>query len=113
MSSQNLRPVLSRWETSPPVIHAAEARGDFRHIFKFLGDQSLVRRITPAGSTDCTECGQRCRVRFITDELSDKHGFIDCRHCGIAEVPDHLLQRWEIDTGDFLTAAFSGVTLSV
>ncbi len=113
MASQLLRSVLSRWESSPPAIYAEEAYGDLGHVFGALRDQSILRQTTPAGAINCTECGERCRVEHIRDESGGTHGFIHCRYCGIAEVPAHLLQRWEIDTGVFLVAAFHGANLSV
>ena len=113
MAPQLLRQVLSRWETNPPMIHAAEANGELGDVFGALCDLSILREIAPAGTTDCTECGERCRVEFVTDKSGAKHGYIHCRHCGIATVADDQLKRWEIDSAAFLGAGFSGINLSM
>jgi hypothetical protein len=95
------------------VIGAEEAYGDLRDVVTALRDQSILRAMTPAGAANCTECGERCRVNHISDESGGKYGFIHCRDCGIAQVPAHFLDRWKIDTGRFLAAAFRGVNLSL
>lgn len=113
MAPQPLRPVLSRWETNPPVIHAAEANCELRHVFDAFCDLSILREIAPAAATDCSDCGERCRVEFIADKFGAKHGYVHCRYCGIANVPDDRLKRWEIDSAAFLGAAFSGLKTAV
>lgn len=111
--SQPLLSVLSRWEIDPPVICAAEARGDLGPIFEPLRAQSILRPTTPAAASTCSECGQRCRVNYIADQAGASHGYIHCRDCGVSQVPADLLDRWEIDTPALLTAAFRGIQVSV
>lgn len=111
--SEQLRQVLSRWEINPPVICAEEALGELRDIFDILCGLGAVRPTASTGATNCTECGERCRVEFISDQSGARHGYIHCRYCGVTKVPDNRLARWEIDTAAFLGAGFSGVNLSI
>lgn len=113
MSSQALRSILSRWECSPPAIGAAEANGDFRHVFPMLRKHSIVRPIIPAASIECSDCGELRRVNYVYGTGGDRHGFISCSQCGSLEVSGDSLARWEIDTAAFLTTAFQGTRLSV
>ncbi len=116
-----LRSVLSRLEVDPPVICADEAYGELRPLFPVLLERSIVRQAAASGAVDCTECGRRCRVEFITHESDDSpgsepprlHGFIHCPDCGIAEVPSRRRDRWKIDTGTLLTTVFRDIRLSV
>jgi hypothetical protein len=101
-----LKILLSRWELRRPVIGAAEAFGELRPLMDAL--PLVFRRATPAGSFTCTECGERKTV----DYLQEQAGFIHC-DCGITPVPNHLLERWEIDSAALLSVAFSGVKLSL
>ena len=108
-----LRPIWSRWDVDPPAIHAREARSELRDIFGTLRDRSLVRAMTPAGAADCTDCGRRCRVGFVTDTGATVRGYIHCADCGLAEIPASLLERWELDTSAVLTAVFREASLAI
>ena len=111
--SQLLTPVLSRWEVDPPTIHAREARDELKLVFGALRDRSILRQTTPAGSIDCTECGERREVRYITDASGEKQGYICCSDCGVSSVPPGATERWNVDTKAFLSAAFAGVNASL
>lgn len=111
--SLRLTPVLSRWEIDPPTIYAHEACHELNSVFGALRDQSILRQTTPTGWMDCTECGQRRKVRYIADASGEMQGFICCSDCGVTSVPPLALARWEIDTIAFLSAVFAGVNLSV
>jgi len=52
-------------------------------------------------------------VEYVTDKAGDRHGYIHCRECGVAEVQAESLERWNIDTKAFLVAAFAGVNASL
>lgn len=108
-----LKSVLSRLEISPPVICADEAERELQPVFRTLVEQSIVRPIARAGAVDCSDCGRRCRVEFITDQRGESRGFIHCRDCGIAEVPLRRLERWEIDVATMLGTVFRDIRQSV
>ncbi|RIK82908.1 MAG: hypothetical protein DCC68_05175 [Planctomycetota bacterium] len=95
------------------MICAEEASGELRDIFDNLCGLGVVRPTASAGATNCTECGERCRVEFISDQSGARHGYIHCRYCGVTKAPVHRLARWEIDTAAFLGACFSGVNISI
>ncbi len=95
------------------MICADEADRELQPLFPVLVAQSIVRSIAPAGAADCSDCGRRCRVEFITDQQGQSHGFIQCRDCGIANVPLRRLERWEIDVAALLGAVFRDIRQSV
>lgn len=113
IASAHLTPILSRWELDPPVLCAREAYGELRYVFTVLREHAIVRQTTGAGSVDCADCSQSCQVRYIADASGEMQGYICCSDCGLARIPPHATERWKIDTGAFLAAAFAGVNGSV
>lgn len=109
--SDLLSPVLSRWELNPPAIYAREAYNDLRNIFGILRTRSIVRQTANSPSVDCTQCGEMCEVKYLSNTEGNLRGFICCPHCGIDRVPPRATERWEIDTSAFLAVAFAGVHL--
>lgn len=108
-----LSPLLSRWEIDPPTITAPEANRRLKDAFPILQAGGLVRATTEAGSVDCPDCSRRCRVEYIADASGAQRGYINCRDCGLAEVPSNLLQRWEIDTPAMLASIFADAKLAI
>lgn len=108
-----LSPLLSRWEIDPPVITTPEANRRLKDAFPVLQAGGLVRAITEAGSVDCPDCSNRCRVEYIADVSGVQRGYINCRDCGLAEVSSNLLQRWEIDTPALLASIFADAKLAI
>jgi hypothetical protein len=82
-------------------------------VFDVLRERSIVRNTTSAGSVDCADCSRSCPVEYIADAAGGRRGYIHCPDCGVAEVQPEHLERWEIDTAAFLTAAFGCVNLSL
>lgn len=107
-----LSPVLSRWEIDPPLFGAEEVGGDLKPVFEALRERSLLRPATPAGSHTCCDCGERRRVDYLPRQCGGQTGYIHCR-CGVAPVPDKLLERWRIDDEALLAAAFQGINLAI
>ena len=108
-----LSPLLSRWEIDPPAITAPEANRRLKDAFSILQAGGLVRATTEAGSVDCPDCSRRCRVEYIADASGAHRGYINCRDCGLAEVPSNMLQRWEIDTPALLASIFADAKLAI
>jgi hypothetical protein len=106
--SNLLKKILSRWETSPPILNSPECGGRLAPIVARLREQSILRPTTPASAFSCTECGERRSLTYITDDAGKTHGYIHCQ-CGVSPVAEELLKRWQIDSPALLGAIFGAI----
>ena len=108
-----MKKMMVTWEINRPVLSAHEIVGDLVAFVPWLQKQTILLPITPAAAFTCTECGERQRLQYLSDQQGKAHAFIHCRECGPSAVDDSLLQRWEINSCRFLNAIFQPFQLSI